>query len=156
MEQFFDKYLKTVLDTETILYTGTVTAIKGLMIRSRGPYAKIGELCTIKNADGTELVAEVVGFDQEENAVNLMAYGDTKGIMAGSEVVASGKELRVPVGKKLLGRIIDALGRPYDKKGPLQNDEYYPVVYISDKDIDDIEPGDTILMKEQETPDESK
>ena len=74
MEQFFDKYLKTVLDTETILYTGTVTAIKGLMIRSRGPYAKIGELCTIKNADGTELVAEVVGFDQEENAVNLMAY----------------------------------------------------------------------------------
>ena len=84
MEQFFDKYLKTVLDTETILYTGTVTAIKGLMIRSRGPYAKIGELCTIKNADGTELVAEVVGFDQEENAVNLMAYGDTKGIMAGN------------------------------------------------------------------------
>ena len=128
MEQFFDKYLKTVLDTETILYTGTVTAIKGLMIRSRGPYAKIGELCTIKNADGTELVAEVVGFDQEENAVNLMAYGDTKGIMAGSEVVASGKELRVPVGKKLLGRIIDALGRPYDKKGPLQNDEYYPAI----------------------------
>ncbi|MDO5766999.1 MAG: FliI/YscN family ATPase, partial [Spirochaetales bacterium] len=128
MEQFFDKYLKTVLDTETILYTGTVTAIKGLMIRSRGPYAKIGELCTIKNADGTELVAEVVGFDQEENAVNLMAYGDTKGIMAGSEVVASGKELRVPVGKKLLGRIIDAIGRPYDKKGPLQNDEYYPAI----------------------------
>ena len=85
-----------------------------------------------------------------------MAYGDTKGIMAGSEVVASGKELRVPVGKKLLGRIIDALGRPYDKKGPLQNDEYYPVVYISDKDIDDIEPGDTILMKVKETPDESK
>ena len=55
MEQFFDKYLKTVLDTETILYTGTVTAIKGLMIRSRGPYAKIGELCTIKNADGTSI-----------------------------------------------------------------------------------------------------
>ena len=128
MEHFFDKYLKTVLDTETILYTGTVTAIKGLMIRSRGPYSKIGELCTIKNTDGTELVAEVVGFDREENAVNLMAYGDTKGIMAGSEVVASGKELMVPVGKKLLGRIIDALGRPYDKKGPLQNDEYYPAI----------------------------
>lgn len=37
-----------------------------------------------------------------------------------------------------------------------ENDEYYPVVYISDKDIDDIEPGDTILMKLQETPDASK
>lgn len=128
MEHIFDKYLKTVLDTETILYTGTVTAIKGLMIRSCGPYAKIGELCTIKNADGSELIAEVVGFDKEENTVNLMAYGDTKGIMAGSEVVASGKELRVPVGKKLLGRIIDSLGRPYDNKGPLQNDEYYPAI----------------------------
>ena len=57
MEQFFSKYLKTVIDTETILYTGRVTAIKGLMIRSSGPYAKIGELCTIKNADGSELTA---------------------------------------------------------------------------------------------------
>ncbi len=128
MEQFFSKYLKTVIDTETILYTGRVTAIKGLMIRSSGPYAKIGELCTIKNADGSELTAEVVGFDTEENVVNLMAYGDTKGIVAGSEVVASGRELRVPVGNKLLGRVIDALGRPYDGKGPLQNDDFYPAI----------------------------
>ena len=128
MEQFFQKYVRTVLETETILYKGYVSAIKGLMIRSTGPYSKIGELCTIKNADGSTLTAEVVGFNKEDNSVNLMAYGDTKGIMAGSEVVASGRELRVPVGNKLLGRVIDALGRPYDNKGPLQNDDFYPAI----------------------------
>ena len=112
MEKFFTKYLKTVVNTETILYTGTVTAVRGLMIESRGPYAKIGELCTIKNSDGSVITAEVTGFDTDANSVKLMSYGDTKGIMAGSEVVASGKELQVPVGKNLLGRVIDALGRP--------------------------------------------
>ncbi len=128
MEKFFTKYLKTVVDTETILYTGSVSAVRGLMIESRGPYAKIGELCTIKNSDGSTITAEVTGFNREKNIVNLMAYGDTKGIMAGSEVVASGKELQVPVGNKLLGRVIDALGRPCDNKGPLNNDDYYPVI----------------------------
>ncbi len=128
MEQFFTKYLKTVVDAETILYTGSVTSVKGLMIESCGPYSKVGELCTIKNSDGTNVIAEVVGFDKEKNAVNLMSYGETKGIMVGSEVVASAKELRVPVGSCLLGRVIDALGHPYDDKGPLENDEFYPAV----------------------------
>jgi len=128
MEQFFTKYLKTVVDTETILYTGNVTAVRGLMIESNGPYAKVGELCTIKNSDGSAITAEVVGFDKENNSVKLLSYGDTKGIMAGSEVIASGKELQVPVGNKLLGRVIDALGKPYDDKGPLENDDFYPAI----------------------------
>lgn len=128
MEQFFNKYIKTVVDTETILYTGSVTAVRGLMIESNGPYAKLGELCRIKNNDGSEITAEVVGFDKDRNSVSLMAYGDTKGIMAGSEVIATGKELQVPVGKGLLGRVIDALGHPYDNKGPIEASEFYPAI----------------------------
>ncbi len=126
MEQFFLKYLKTVVDTETILYTGSVTAVKGLIIESNGPRSIIGEICTITNAFNEKITAEVIGFDQ--NVVKLMAYGETKGIMSGCEVVASGKTLQVPVGKNLIGRVINAVGRPLDGKGPLNTSEYYPVI----------------------------
>ena len=126
MEDFFEKYINTVKETETILYTGSVTAVKGLMIECNGPYSKIGEMCTVKNSDGQDILAEVVGFS--DNTVRLMAYGETKGIQAGCEVVASGKVLQVPVGNKMLGRVIDALGRPYDNKGPLENTGYYPIL----------------------------
>ena len=126
MEEFFQKYINTVKETETILYTGFVTAVKGLMIESNGPYSKIGELCTVRNSDNEDILAEVVGF--ENKTVKLMAYGETKGIQNGCEVIASGKVLQVPVGDKMLGRVIDAVGKPYDNKGPLENTGFYPVL----------------------------
>ena len=127
MEAFFNKYLNAVEETETILYTGYVTAVKGLMIESNGPRSMVGELCEIKLPNTEEtILAEVVGF--QDTTVKLMAYGDTKGIEIGSEVVASGHVLQVPVGNNLLGRVIDATGKPIDGKGSLETTEYYPVI----------------------------
>ncbi len=126
MEQFFNKYLTAVKETDTILYTGHVTAIRGLMIESNGPRSKIGELCTIKLSDGRKILAEACAFDGP--VVKLMAYEETKGIEVGCEVTASGHVLRVPVGNKLLGRVIDATGKPYDDKGPLETTKYYPIL----------------------------
>lgn len=127
MESFFNKYLNAVSHTETILYTGTVIAVKGLLIESRGPSSMVGEICTIKIPRREKtIMAEVMGLDG--GIVKLMAYGDTSGIEVGAEVVASGHVLQVPVGKKLLGRVIDAAGNPYDNKGPLEVNEYYPVL----------------------------
>lgn len=127
MEAFFNKYLNAVEETETILYTGSVIAVKGMMIECNGPRSMVGELCEIKLPNTEEtILAEVMGF--EGTTVKLMAYGDTKGIEIGSEVVASGHVLQVPVGKNLLGRVIDATGRPIDGKGSLETTEYYPVI----------------------------
>ena len=127
MEAFFTKYLDTVKEAETILYTGSVSAVKGLMIESIGPRSMVGELCEIKMPDGNHSIqAEVMGF--EGSVVKLMAYGDTKGIEVGCEVVASGHVLQVPVGDTLLGRVIDATGKPIDGKGPLEATAYYPVI----------------------------
>ncbi|MBP3608379.1 MAG: FliI/YscN family ATPase [Treponema sp.] len=126
MDNLFEKYIDTVKSTETILYTGHVTAVKGLMIESNGPCSKIGELCTVKNSDDENILAEVVGFNN--NTVMLMAYGETKGIQSGCEVIASGKVLQVPVGDALLGRVIDATGKPYDNKGPLNTTIFYPAL----------------------------
>jgi len=122
----FTKYLETVIDAETIKYTGKVKAVKGLDIESLGPRCVIGEMCTIVLRDGTQIAAEVVGLD--EKVVKLAAFGDTKGIEVGCDVVASGTTLQVPVGMSLVGRVIDATGKPIDKLGELIPETYYPAV----------------------------
>ncbi|MBR0477122.1 MAG: FliI/YscN family ATPase, partial [Treponema sp.] len=127
MESFFEKYIDAVKDTDTIKYTGAVTAVKGLMIESSGPRSVIGEICKIHIPSTNEyLLAEVVGL--EGTTVRLMAYGETKGIEVGAEVTASGHVLEVPVGSKLLGRVIDATGTPFDGKGDIATPVHYPAL----------------------------
>lgn len=122
----FSKYLEKVVDAETILYTGRVTAVRGLEVESEGPRSVIGEMCTIKLRNGTLLQAEVVGL--QGKIVKLAPFGETKGIEVGCEVVGSGQSLMVPVGKNLLGRMINASGHPCDDKGEISPDGYYPAV----------------------------
>lgn len=127
MGSFFDKYIKSVRSTETILYTGRVTSVRGMLIEGFGPRSVIGEMCTIRlMRGGGTVLAEVVGLD--DTTVRLMAYGETKGIEVGCEIVASGHVLQVAVGPELLGRVIDATGRPYDDKGEIASDTYYPAL----------------------------
>lgn len=127
MESFFDKYINTIERTEPIKYTGSVIAVKGLMIECNGPRSVIGEICTIHvDSLKTNVLAEVVGL--EDNIIRLMAFGETRGIEIGCVVVASGHVLEVPVGKQLLGRVIDATGKPYDGKGEILPETYYPAL----------------------------
>ena len=127
MNSFFDKYINSVKNTETIKYTGSVIGVKGLMIESNGPRSVIGEMCTIKvQSLHSTVLAEVMGIDG--NVVKLMAYGETKGIEVGCEVIASGHVLEVAVSESLLGRVIDATGKPYDGKGEIVPKAYYPVL----------------------------
>lgn len=125
----FVKYLESVVEAETIKYTGRVVAVKGLQIESEGPRSVIGEMCNINLRDGTVLAAEVVGLDG--NRVKLTAFGDTKGIEVGCEVIGSGDVLQVPVGMNLLGRTLDATGKPCDNLGELVPDTYYPAFETS-------------------------
>ena len=122
----FTKYLEKVCDAETILYTGRVSGVKGLEIESEGPRSVIGEICTIKLPGGKSIKAEVVGL--QGKTVRLTAFGETKGIEIGCEVIASGSTLQVPVGMSLLGRTIDATGVAVDGKGEISPDSYYPAV----------------------------
>lgn len=122
----FSKYLEQVCDADTIHYIGSVVRVRGLDIESEGPRSVIGEICTIKLSGGTSILAEVVGLDGK--IVKLTAFGNTKGIEVGCEVIASGSTLRVPVGKNLLGRAIDATGRACDGLGEIEPETYYPVM----------------------------
>lgn len=128
MEFNFSKYIETVSSFDPIAYIGYVSAVSGKQIVSNGPVAQIGEICTIKFKNGKEIFAEVVGLNKKE--VFLTPYGDTEGIEIGAEVVGSGKTLQVPVGMSLLGRTIDATGKPCDGLGELVPETYYPALNI--------------------------
>lgn len=113
--------LRRIQDTQVTRNHGRVVQLIGLVIESEGPLAAVGEICRIESArhDGTTL-AEVVGF--RNHHVLLMPLGEIQGIHPGSEVIALGTSLQVPVGDALMGRVIDALGNPLDDKGPIEAD----------------------------------
>jgi flagellum-specific ATP synthase len=93
--------------------SGQVTQFFGLIIESNGPDVALGERCEIRNAEsGLKLAAEVVGI--RDGKVLLMPYGELRGIRKGSEIIATGEPVKVPVGDELLGRVIDAFGSPLD------------------------------------------
>ena len=81
--------------------------------------ASVGELCQIHLPDGDSLTAEVVGFD--EKGSQLMCYDNTSVLRPGLDVTALGRRRMIPVGRELPGRVIDGIGRPIDKKGPLRS-----------------------------------
>src|ERR1700677_63442 len=95
---------------------GTVTGVAGLIIESEGPNVGLGDLCLIRSPR-TDFVlrAEVVGF--REPKVLLMPCGDTLGLHVGCEVEATDRPTVPLAGPELLGRVLDALGRPYDSHG---------------------------------------
>ena len=72
-----------------------------------------------------------LALNLEETEVGAIILGDYLGVAEGSEVKTTGKLLSVPVGKGLLGRVVDCLGRPVDGKGPIKETAFYPVEKIA-------------------------
>jgi flagellum-specific ATP synthase len=107
-----------VLSSELIARTGQVVAVRGEIIECDGPAAQIGERCRIETAPSSRAVqAEVVGLNR--GVTLLMPLGSLEGIALGQRVTALGVAPEVPVGRELLGRVIDAFGRPADGGAPL-------------------------------------
>ncbi|MFM7398368.1 MAG: F0F1 ATP synthase subunit alpha [Verrucomicrobiota bacterium] len=72
-----------------------------------------------------------VALNLAEDTVGCVVMGDISRLKEGMEAKTTGRLLSVPVGKGLLGRVVDALGNPVDGKGPLQSTERYPVEKIA-------------------------
>jgi len=72
-----------------------------------------------------------LALNLEETEVGAVVLGDYTTVSEGDEVKGTGRLLEVPVGKGLLGRVVDALGQPIDGKGPVASDIYYPVEKIA-------------------------
>jgi F-type H+/Na+-transporting ATPase subunit alpha len=72
-----------------------------------------------------------LALDLDETEVGVIILGDYTELEEGQEVRATGKLLQVPVGKGLLGRVVNTLGEPLDGKGPVKSDVAYPVEKIA-------------------------
>src|ERR1700752_1303046 len=72
-----------------------------------------------------------LALNLEEDEVGAILLGDSEEIKEGSEVRTTGRLLSVPVGKGLLGRVVNALGQPLEGKGPIKAEATYPVEKIA-------------------------
>ena len=106
---------------------GRVTQIIGAVV----DVAFDGELPAILNAietdvNGRRLVLEVAQHLGEKE-VRTIAMDSTDGLARGTKVTDTGDAIRVPVGRKVLGRIMNVIGEPIDERGPIGNTETAPI-----------------------------
>src|ERR1700716_4164325 len=72
-----------------------------------------------------------LALNLEETEVGAILLGDPTKISEGDEAKTTGKLLQVPVGKALLGRVVNTLGQPLDDKGPIKTETFYPLEKIA-------------------------
>lgn len=106
--------------------TGKVSRVVGLTIEAGGIAASVGEICYILSKRNKEkITAEVVGF--RDNNTLLMPFGDLEGIAPGCKVIPTGNPHQISIGNRMLGQVLDGLGRPMDPDFPPLGDKFYPV-----------------------------
>lgn len=119
-------YMEAVSRAETLPMVGKVVRTVGLLVESRGPRVRVGELCQVAARDGgPPLLLEVVGF--RDNLLQSVPLGSTSGIRPGDLIVSRGSPASVPVGPALLGRVLDGMAQPLDGRGPLVTSAIYPL-----------------------------
>ncbi len=113
---------RLVAQTSALRYQGRVVQVVGLSIEVEGLRLPLGEICHLyperAAAGASRISAEVVGF--REDRLILMPFAETNGVRPGTAVFPSGRVFSVPVGRELLGRVVDGLARPIDGLGPLE------------------------------------
>jgi len=84
--------------------------------------AKVYGLDNVRSSEMVEFESGIKGMalNLEEDSVGIVIFGDDKQVKEGDKVKRTGKIVNVPIGKELLGRVVDALGNPIDGKGPLK------------------------------------
>ena len=111
--------------TEVLTVEGRLTRMVGLTLEAVGFQAPIGSRCEVQGVGGKPIEAEVVGFSGE--TLYLMPTGDTRGLVPNARVRPLRSDSQVPVGKELLGRVVDGACKPLDGKGPLNVKDRVPL-----------------------------
>jgi flagellum-specific ATP synthase/type III secretion protein N (ATPase) len=94
------------------VWRGKVDIVSGVMVEAVGVPAAMGELVRIDRGALGPIDAEVVGFRGASTL--LMVHGSLEGIGPRQRVTALGRPFAIPVGRELLGRVLDGFGRPID------------------------------------------
>jgi flagellum-specific ATP synthase len=116
MTRLLDGYFTRLERGNPWRWSGQVLESVGQTIESSGPMASVGEVCEIKDQHGRIHLAEVIGF--RGSNVLCMPVESTEGIRYGDPVSALGMIPEIEVGPGLMGRVLNAMGKPIDGGRP--------------------------------------
>ncbi|MDC3068085.1 FliI/YscN family ATPase [Paracoccaceae bacterium] len=100
--------------TGRLSISGRVTKYDGHFLECDGFPANLGSICSVSTSDGSETMAEIIGFRKGNNILSMFE-SDSK-IQSGAKVSIVDDGHDAKVGESLLGRVVDAMGNPYDGK----------------------------------------
>ena len=123
------KYSSFIETNSFVKKSGKISRIIGLMIESDGPGVAIGSICTIKSRIRPHILAQVVGF--RNNQTLLMPLGDIDGVEPGCAIEATEEQPSFSVSSEIIGRVLDGNGKPIDGKGPIPLGTEYPIMGTS-------------------------
>jgi flagellum-specific ATP synthase len=118
-----DQIAKLISQIPNYRYFGRVSSINGLMVEADGlkGYVAVGTKCSIISTTGERTLAEVVSINDEKSI--LMPFEEFYDVTIGCRVDIESSLTSIFPSEAWRGRVIDALGRPIDDKGPLSMGE---------------------------------
>ena len=120
----------------TITRTGIASTLNDIDVAEVGEIIEVGDgvarasgLENVMSSELVELPNDVFGMalNLEQDNVGLVLFGDTTKVKEGDIAKRTGKVVEVPVGKEMLGRVVNPLGQPLDGKGPINSSKSLPV-----------------------------
>ena len=126
--------IASVLKSQIEEFGSEITTVNiGTVIEVGDGIARVHGLSGVSYNELVEFDGGVVGMalNLEEDSVGIVILGDPSSIKEGTEVQGTGKVMEVPVGKSLLGRVVDGIGLPIDGKGPVNTDESRAVEIVA-------------------------
>ncbi len=106
---------------------GYISQILGVVVDVVFPNKVPDILNALEVMNGNKKLILEVAQQLGENAVRTIAMDVTDGLFRGQEVIDTGRMIEVPVGRQMLGRIINVIGEPVDERGPINSDTKYPI-----------------------------
>ncbi len=118
-------YFHALESSPVVRWRGQVSQVVGNLVESMGPPCSLGECSEIRDSSGHIYAGEVVGF--RGTTVLTMPLEKPSGVRYGDPILALGTRPSLAVGEELLGRVVDATGRPLDGKHPYVGSDRRPL-----------------------------
>ena len=105
---------------------GQIKQVLGPVVDVEFPAGKLPFLLTALKVEEKNLILEVAQH-LGDNVCRTVAMSATEGLVRGMEVINTGNQIQMPVGKEVLGRIVNVTGDPVDEAGPVKTKESWPI-----------------------------
>src|SRR5919202_484762 len=128
-QELYQRLLKSIQDgvdlRPQVVNVGTVASVGDGVARIEGlEQAMASELLEFPVKAGRDEPVYGIALNLERDSVSAIILGDYLSVEEGDQVNSTGRIISVPVGQELVGRVVNALGQPIDKKGPISSNTF--------------------------------